>query len=170
MPFLPAALTEMNFTLTDHRGRATGPEDWIGRPTMVFFGFTYCPDVCPTILADISGWLDALDDDAERLNIAFVSVDPERDTQEAMASYVAAFDPRIAGYTGSPEEIARVARGFRVTYERITLESGGYTMNHTASVILYNDDGSFAGTIDYHEPREFALPKLRRVLASGDSQ
>ena len=108
----PVALTEMDFRLTDHEGNAVGPETLIGRPTMAFFGFTYCPDVCPTTLSDISGWLDDLGGEADEMNVVFITVDPERDTVETMAEYVGYFHPGIRGWTGPEEQIARVADGF----------------------------------------------------------
>lgn len=159
----PFALSEMDFRLTDHEGNAVGPETLIGRATMVFFGFTFCPDVCPTTLADISGWLDELGADAERVNVVFITVDPERDTVDAMREYVSYFHPVIRGWTGSPDEIAKAASGFRVIYEKVPVE-GGYTMNHTAGVFLFDTAGRFDSIIDYHEAREFAVPKIRRAL------
>ena len=163
----PVDLTAMDFRLTDHEGNAVGPETLVGRASMVFFGFTFCPDVCPTTLADISGWLDDLGAEAERMNVVFITVDPERDTVSAMKEYVGYFHPAIRGWTGSPDEIARAAEGFRVTYEKVPVE-GGYTMNHTAGVFLFNAAGRFVSTIDYHEPREFAVPKIRRTLETDD--
>lgn len=163
-PKRPAALSAVEFRLTDHEGRAVGPEDLIGRPSMVFFGFTYCPDVCPTTLSDISGWLDEFGAEAEDMNVVFITVDPERDTVEAMAEYVGYFHPAIRGWTGTPDQIARAAEGFRVKYEKISTEGGDYTMNHNASVFLFDAEGRFVTTVDYHEPREFAVPKIRRAL------
>lgn len=160
----PLPLSAMDFRLTDHEGNEVGPDTLIGRPTMVFFGFTYCPDVCPTTLSDISGWLDEMGEDAGRLNVIFITVDPERDTVEAMAEYVGYFHPSIRGWTGQEEQIARAADGFRATYKKVQTEGGGYTMNHTASVFLFDAEGQFVTMIDYHEPREFAVPKIRRAL------
>lgn len=158
------ALSEMNFRLTDHEGALVDSESLISSATMVFFGFTYCPDVCPTTLADITAWLDALGDDAKLLNVIFITVDPERDTVEAMAEYISNFHSAIRGWTGSKELITQAANEFRVNFERVVLDNGGYTMNHTASVQLYDAAGRYAGTIDYHEPRGNAVPKIRRVL------
>ena len=169
-PLLPSALTAMEFGLIDHDGDAVGPDTLIGRPSMVFFGFTYCPDICPTTLSDISGWLDALGEDAKDLDTIFITVDPERDTVEAMAEYVGHFDPSIRGWTGSLDEIMRAAEAFRVKFVKVATEGGDYTMNHTASVFLYDASGSFAGTIDYHEPEEFAVPKLRRLMANAAAE
>jgi len=154
----------MDFRLTDHEGNEVGPDTLIGRPTMVFFGFTYCPDVCPTTLSDISGWLDEMGEDAARLDVIFITVDPERDTVKAMAEYVGYFHPSIRGWTGQEKQIARAADGFRATYKKVQTEGGEYTMNHTASVFLFDAEGQFVTMIDYHEPREFAVPKIRRAL------
>ncbi len=161
---LPRPVGEMAFELLDHRGAVVRPQDWLGRPTLAFLGFTYCPDVCPLTLSDISGWLGELGPDADRLNVAMISVDPERDTPEVLAEYLANFDPRITGLTGDPGEVARALEGFRASAERLPAEDGGYTMNHTAGVFLFDADGRFANIIDFHEDRAFALPKIRRLL------
>ena len=105
----PVPLTTMDFRLTNQDGRDVGPETLIGEPSLVFFGFTYCPDVCPTTLSDISGWLDELGPDAEDLNTVFITVDPDRDTVETMVEYVSYFHPQIQGWTGSPDQIAAFA-------------------------------------------------------------
>ncbi|MGR3723473.1 SCO family protein [Abyssibius alkaniclasticus] len=160
---LPLPLSEMSFTLTTHRGENLSPADWIGKPTMVFFGFTWCPDVCPTTLSDISNWLEALGTEADRLNVALITVDPERDSPEILAEYLSYFDPRILGLTGPLSEIERAAAGFRVWFEKQPRDDG-YTMNHTAGVFLFRADGSFANIIDFHEDRSFALPKIRRAM------
>ena len=160
----PLSLSAMEFRLTDHEGNAVGPETLAGRASMVFFGFTYCPDVCPTTLSDISGWLDAMGEDAAAIDVVFITVDPARDTVAAMAEYVGNFHPAIRGWTGTPDEIARAAEGFRATFEKVPTDGGDYTMNHTASVFLFDAGGRFASTIDYHEPREFAVPKIRRAM------
>ena len=156
-----------DFELTDHQGMVRTDEDFAGRWLLVFFGFANCPDVCPMTLADISGWLDDLGAEAERMNVVFITVDPERDTVSAMKEYVGYFHPALRGWTGSPDEISRAAEGFRVIYEKVPVE-GGYTMNHTAGVFLFNAGGRFVSTIDYHEPREFAVPKIRRTLETDD--
>nr|WP_127110159.1 SCO family protein [Pararhodobacter zhoushanensis] len=160
---LPLPFADMSFSLTDQRGNMVRPEDWIGRPTMVFFGFTWCPDVCPTTLSDISGWLEELGTDADRLNVAMITVDPERDTTEVLGDYLSHFDPRIIGLTGTLEEIERAASGFRARFEKLARDDD-YTMNHTAGVFLFRSDGGFASIIDYHEDRRFAVPKIRRAI------
>ena len=160
---LPLPIGEMGFALTNHRGEPVRPTDWIGRPTMAFFGFTWCPDVCPTTLSDISGWLEELGPDADRLNTVFITVDPERDTQQVLADYLANFDPRITGLTGPMAEIERAAAGFRAKFEKVP-QGDDYTVDHTAGVFLFRASGTFGGIIDYHEDRRFSLPKIRRVL------
>ena len=154
------------FTMTDHRGQIFTMEDLGGRPTMMFFGFTACPEVCPTTLNDISGWLADLGPDADRLNAVFVSVDPERDSVEQIAGYLTAFDHRIVGLTGTPAQLGAMAKGYRFFYERIEIEGGGYTMNHTSSVYLLDGTGALVGTVDYHEAREIAVQKVKRLLSS----
>lgn len=160
----PLPLSQMEFQLTNHKGDAVGPETLIGRPSMVFFGFTYCPDVCLTTLSDISGWLDDMGEEAADMNVVFITVDPERDTVAAMADYVSYFHPAVRGWTGTEDEITRAAERFRATYTKVPTDDGDYTMNHTASVFLFAASGRFVTMIDYHEPREFAVPKIRRAL------
>lgn len=162
---LPLSLDKMAWQLGDHRGQTVRPSDWIGRPALVFFGFTWCPDVCPTTLSDISGWLEELGTEADRLTVALISVDPERDTPEVLESYLANFDPRIIGLVGPADQITRVAADFRVTYRKVPRDDGDYTMDHTAGVFLFYADGRFASIIDFHEDRRFAVPKIRRILA-----
>src|SRR6056297_1827128 len=161
----PMPVSALDFALIDHEGRPIGPETLVGRASLVFFGFTWCPQVCPTTLADISHWLDGLGTEAEALDVVLITVDPERDTVAAIAEYVGYFHPQIRGWTGSASEIARAAEGFRVRYEKVPLDGGDYTMNHTAGVFLFDADGALVSIIDYHEPREFALPKIRRAMA-----
>lgn len=160
----PLPLSLMEFQLTDQNGSFVGPETLLGSPAMVFFGFTYCPDVCPTTLSDISGWLDDLGEGATNMNVVFITVDPERDTVAAIAEYISYFHPAIQGWSGTLNETARAAAGFRVSYEKIATEDEGYTMNHTASVFLIDAEGQFSGTIDYHESRDIAVTKIRRMF------
>lgn len=152
------------FSLTDHRGRAVTERDFRGKPVAIFFGFTWCPDVCPTTLNEMTGYIAALGDEASRIHWVFVGVDTERDTPETMAAYLTAFDPRIVGLSGTEPQIAAAARSFRVLYRRVPLEGGGYTMDHSASVFLLDAQGRFAGTIDYKESEQTALEKLRLLL------
>lgn len=167
---LPTPIGQMGWSLNDHRGQPVRPDDWTGRPVMVFFGFTWCPNVCPTTLSDISGWLKELGPDADHLVVALVSVDPERDTPEVLVDYLSYFDPRIVGLTGSEKQIEQVATDFRITYRKVPLDDGDYTMDHTAGVFLFRPDGDFASIIDFHEDRRFAVPKIHRVLNPAEER
>lgn len=109
-------------------------------------------------------WARASVEGAEQLNVVFITVDPERDTAEAMAEYLGYFHAAIRSWTGPADQIARAADSFRASYQRVPAEGGDYTMNHTASVFLFDADGRFVSTIDYHEPREVAVPKIRRAI------
>ncbi len=152
------------FALTDHRGRAVTERDFAGRPVAMFFGFTHCPDVCPTTLGEFSAYMEALGPDADRMHWLFVTVDPERDTPEALARYMEAFDPRVVALTGTEAQVADAARAFRVVHRRVPLEGGGYTVDHTATTFLLDARGRFAGAIDPHEPDAAAAAKLRLLL------
>jgi protein SCO1/2 len=133
------------FTLTDHSGRRVSDQDFRGKFLLVFFGFTFCPDVCPTALQVSAAALDKLGSKADRVVPIFISIDPERDTPEAMARYVESFHPRLVGLTGSTEEIAAVARAYRVYYRKAKDEksAAGYTMDHSSIVYLMGPDGKF---------------------------
>lgn len=163
-PALPLSLADMDWRLVDQRGSPVTPADWLGDPVLVFFGFTWCPDVCPTTLSNIAIWLEELGPEAERLVVALITVDPERDSPAVLGEYVDQFDPRILGLSGPPEMIARTADAFRVRYESVPTDSGDYTMDHTAGVFLFRSGGAFAGIIDFHENPDFAVPKIRRIL------
>jgi protein SCO1/2 len=153
------------FTLRDVDGAAVTERDLLGRPSLIFFGFTHCPDVCPTTLGDVAGWMAELGASADRLQVFFVTVDPERDGPRELAAYAGLFDPRIRPLRGDETELAAIARAWRIVYRRVPLSGGGYTMDHTATLYLVGPDGRFAGTIAPQEGAESALPKLRRLIA-----
>jgi protein SCO1/2 len=155
------------FTLVDQTGRKVTERDVLGRPAVVFFGFTYCPEVCPTTLADITNWMGALGPDADKLSVYFITVDPARDTPEALAKYLSSFDSRIRGLTGTAADIDGVAKAFGIYYQRVEIE-GGYTMDHSSSVLLLDSSGRFAGTISYQEAKEIALAKLKRLAQQSE--
>jgi protein SCO1 len=139
-----------------------------GEPYGLFFGFTQCPDICPGTLSDVTSLMDDLDKGplaarAKRLRVLFVTVDPERDTRELLANYLSAFDGRIAGLVPTLEQLPGLARQFAAFYEKVPTSSG-YTMNHTASVYLFDREGRFAGTIDIKESRANQLAKLERLI------
>lgn len=153
------------FTLTTHEGGRLSDSDLKGKPFALFFGFTYCPDVCPTSLLDMTNLIKDLGPDAARMRFIFVSVDPERDTPEQLKLYMSSFDPAIIALTGTPAEIAETARVYRATYEKVPTSSD-YTINHTATTYLMDHEGRFVGTIAYQEAHDTALAKLRRLIAS----
>lgn len=157
------------FTLTTQSGAELSDTDLKGKPFAVFFGFTHCPEVCPTTLWETSQALEALGPEANRLKVLFISVDPERDDPEALALYLQSFDPRIVGLTGSEEEIAAVATSYRAYWRKVPTEDGDYTMDHTASIYLMDAAGEFTGTISYDEQADMRLAKLRKLLAGGVS-
>lgn len=153
-----------HFSLIDHRGRLVTERDFQNKPMLVFFGFTFCPDVCPTTLLEISNHLKKLGSDADKLQVLFITVDPARDTPETLAQYLQSFDPRIIGLSGTQEQINKVIATYKVSARRVEQAGGSYTMDHTASVLMMNREGQFAGTIDPHESEETALAKIRRLI------
>nr|WP_306890406.1 SCO family protein [Ancylobacter amanitiformis] len=152
------------FQLVDQDGRAVTQADFAGEPFLVFFGFTHCPDVCPTALYDLSQLFEALGPDADKVRGLFVTVDPERDTPDVMKSYLGSFDARIRGLSGSPEQVAAIIRAYRVYAKKVPTSDGDYTMDHTAIVYLMGKDGSFIAPFNLKRPPEEAAADLRRYL------
>lgn len=151
------------FALTSHKGEIVSNDTLAGKPYLVFFGFTHCPDICPTTLYELTDLMAELGTAADRLTTLLVTVDPERDTQEVLSEYMTAFDERFLAVRGSQTETDATVKAFAAYYRKVPLETGGYTMDHTAGVIMMGADGWFAGTVDMHEPRETVLAKLRRL-------
>jgi len=160
----PTAAIGGPFRLTDQNGNSISDRDLRGRPFLVFFGFTHCPEVCPTALADISQVMDKLGPDAEKMNALFVTVDPERDTPAVLKDYLASFNPRLIGVGGDAEALAAVARGYRVYYKKVPLKDGDYTMDHTAIVYLMDKKGQFVSPFSLRRRPEEAAAELRRYL------
>lgn len=130
------------FSLTDHNGRAVSERDFAGRFLLVYFGFTYCPDVCPTELGTMAAALDALDEQGEAVTPLFITIDPARDTPEALADYVSRFHPRMVGLTGTEAQVAAAARAYRVFYARVERpEMTQYLMDHSSFIYLVGRDG-----------------------------
>jgi protein SCO1/2 len=152
------------FQLTDQAGQTVTEKDLQGKPTLIFFGFTHCPDVCPTSLFEISEVLRAMGKDADRVNAWFISVDPERDTAAAMKDYLSSFDAHLQGLTGSPDAVARVISGYRVYAKKVPLKDGDYTMDHTAVVYLMDRDGKFVAPFNLKRTPEEAAKDLQRYL------
>jgi protein SCO1/2 len=155
------------FTLIDQRGEPITEAAFRGQPSAVFFGFTHCPEVCPTTLFELDGWLKKLGDDGKNIRAYFVSVDPERDTAEIMNTYVRNVSDRITGITGEPDRVYAMAKSFNIFWRKVETGDGDYTMDHTASVLLLHGSGDFAGTIAYGEDPDTALAKLKRLAEEG---
>jgi protein SCO1/2 len=152
------------FKLTDQNGQTVTDQDMKGRPFLVFFGFTHCPDVCPTTLFEVSQIFRALGPDANRVRALFITVDPERDTPALMKDYLSSFDPHMAGLTGDPAAVAAVAKAYRVYYKKVPLDQGGYTLDHTAIVYLMDKEGRFVSPFSLKRTTEAAAADLRRYL------
>jgi protein SCO1/2 len=152
------------FELVDENDRAVTERDFRTKPTAWFFGFTHCPDMCPTTLADLTAVLDRLGPDANKINVVFVTVDPERDTPEVLKEYLSSFDPRIIGLTGSREAIDAMAKAYFVHQAKVPQHDGNYTMEHTSKVLMTAADGRFVGTVDHQEPIESQVQKLRTLI------
>ena len=133
------------FTLTDNTGKRVTDQDFSGKYTLVFFGFTSCPDICPAGLQLMAGALEKLGTKAQRITPIFISVDPQRDTPEKLAAYVKNFDPRLGGLTGTPEEIAAVAKAYKVYYAKVPSKErpDDYTMDHTSIIYVMDPKGEF---------------------------
>jgi protein SCO1/2 len=150
------------FRLTDHEGRVITEQDLKGRPFLVFFGFTHCPDVCPTALFEISEIFRKLGPKAD-VRALFITVDPERDTPATLKDYLSNFDARIIGLTGDPDEIAAVVKAYRGYFKKIPLAEG-YTMDHTAIVYLMGKDGRFISPFSLRRTSDAAAADLRKHL------
>jgi protein SCO1/2 len=160
-----AALFGGPFTLTDTKGRTVTEADLKGRPYAMFFGFTRCPEVCPTTLSSLTRLHQALGKDAERLRIVFVSVDPGHDTPAGLGQYLASFPIPVTGLTGTPEQLAQIQKGYAVYVKKVPLDGGDYTIDHTAAVYLMDAEGRFVATLGYDEPEAEKLKTLKRFLA-----
>ena len=155
-----------DFELTDHRGMVQTDEDFAGRWMLVFFGFTNCPDVCPTTLSEVAAVMEGLGDEAAKVQPIFITIDPERDTPTALAGYVPLFDAGIIGLTGTPEQIAATSETFPIFFERIeeATAPGGYTMGHTSHLFLFDPRAGFANSWPYGTPAEEILADLRKRI------
>lgn len=152
------------FQLTDQSGQTVTEKSLQGRPSLIFFGFTHCPDVCPTALFEISEILHAMGNDADRVNAYFVSVDPERDSKDAIKDYLSSFDPHLKGLTGDPEAVAKVLSAYRVYAKKVPLKDGDYTMDHTALTYLMDRDGKFVAPFNLNRPPEVAAAELKKYF------
>ena len=155
-----------SFELTDHTGMVRTPEDFAGRWMLVFFGFTNCPDVCPTTLADIAAVMEDLGEKAKAVQPLFISIDPERDTPKTLAEFIPRFEAGIIGLTGTPKQIQRTAKNFYVFYEQLeeVTAPDGYAMAHSSQLFLFGPDAGYVMSWQYGTPVETVLADLRRRI------
>lgn len=152
------------FSLVNDEGQSVDQSIFKGNPSLVYFGYTHCPEVCPTTLFEVAGYLKELGEDGASIKSYLFTVDPERDTPEIMNSYVTAFSDRITGVTGTPEEMKRVIAGWRAFAEKVPNKSGGYSMSHTMDLFLIGSDGRLKGLIPYGADPGEAVRKIRSAL------
>ncbi len=154
-----------DFALTDHNGRPRTLADYRGKAVVVFFGYTQCPDVCPTTLATLAEAMKALGPDADRVQVLFVTVDPERDTQALLAQYVPAFDPRFVGLYGDAAATERVAKEFKVIYQKQPgATPASYTVDHSAGVFVFDPQGRLRLYLSHGQPPDVYVHDLRELL------
>lgn len=159
------------FTLVDHTGRTVTEKDFKGSFLLVFFGYTHCPDVCPTVLSNVATTLKALGEDVRHVRPLFITVDPEQDTPDVLDSYVKFFHPSIIGLTGTPEQIRTVTERYKAFYAKIPLKIEGrdarhglYTVDHSAFMYFMGPDGRYLDVFQYGTPPRQMATKIRQVL------
>jgi protein SCO1/2 len=160
-------LQEQTLSLTDQHGVMRSTEDFLGAPLAIFFGYTYCPDVCPMTLSVLQIAIDELSEDgidASGLQLVFVTVDFERDTPEQLAAYLSLFDMPVTGLTGDAAALKAVQKSFGIYVRRVEDAEGVVLWDHSSAVYLYDRDGAFSGTIVFEEPADFVRQKLERLL------
>ncbi|MCB5412301.1 SCO family protein [Pseudogemmobacter faecipullorum] len=160
-----ADIGQGDYHLVTHDGAPFTAETLVGAPSLVFFGFTHCPDVCPTTIGDIAGWKEELGAAGDDLRVFLITVDPERDTAGMLGDYVGWIDGGH-GVTGTPEEVQNAIRAFRIVASKVPLDNGDYTMNHTAYVMLFDRDGRFDQIFSYQEDPARVVAKLRAALGA----
>ncbi len=157
-----------DIALTDHTGKARTLADFKGKVVTVFFGYTQCPDVCPTTLTEMKGVLEKLGPDAARVQVLFVTIDPERDTQALLASYVPAFDPSFLGLYGSAEATAKIAKDFKVFYQKVPGKTpGSYTMDHSAGSYAYDPQGRLRLFLRHGQPIDGLVNDIKLLLVGN---
>jgi protein SCO1/2 len=153
-----------SFTLTDQDGNIVTDADFKGKPMLVFFGYTHCPDVCPTTLFEVSEVLRALGNDAGKAQALFITIDPERDTSKVMKDYLSSFDPHLRGLTGSVDAITSTEKAYRVYAKKVPGTNGEYTMDHTALVYLMDKQGQFVAPFNLKRKPADAADDLRKYF------
>lgn len=152
------------FTMADLEGRPVTEADLRGKPAVLFFGFTHCPDVCPTTLQQISAVLAALGPKGQAMRVAFITVDPERDDPASLKTYLSSFDPRITGLTGTPEQVTATEKAYRAYARKVPAKDGDYTMEHTALVYIMDAQNHFLGALDLTRPADEVAAQLARKI------
>jgi len=159
-----ASLPPAAFVLTDQDGRVVHEADLLKKPTVIFFGYTFCPEACPTTLARLEVLMKALGPQSNKLNVVFVTVDPARDTPHQLKQYLAAFDPRFIGLTGTDAQVAKAAKEYGVFYQKAPLPGGGYSMDHSTAVYLVDRSRGFSEILAPDQPQADQLDALKRLL------
>ena len=152
------------FMLLDKNSNKVTKADLLDSPTVLFFGFTYCPDVCPTTLQSLSVLIDKLGKDKNKIKFYFVSIDPERDTPAVLKDYLSSFNPKINALTGKQKDLDVLIKSFSIYTKKVPLDNNNYTMDHTASLILIDKNTSLVSTITYEEKNKVALEKLQKLI------
>lgn len=152
------------FQLVDTEGRVVTDKSLLGKPTALFFGFTYCPDICPTTLFGMTEAMAALGPAADALNVVLISLDPERDSPEHLKAYLTSFDPRIQGFTGTRAQVDAAAKAYRVHHHKIAMEGEAYSIDHSAAVYLFDADGKFVAPLSHAMPPASIAAHLRRLI------
>ncbi|MDH4234524.1 MAG: SCO family protein [Gallionella sp.] len=163
---ISAMFTQADFRLTDHNGKTRTLADFRGKAVALFFGYTHCPDVCPTTLADLAQAMSKLDKDADRVQVLFITVDPERDKPEMMAKYVPAFHPSFLGLYGDAQATAQAAKAFYVGYEKRATTSG-YNMDHGVGTYLIDPNGKVRLRAPLGQRADWLADDIRLLLAGG---
>lgn len=155
-----------DFALTDHNGKPRSLADFKGKAVVVFFGYTHCPDVCPTTMSEMAAVMQQLGPQADRVQVLFITVDPERDTQELLSKYVPAFDPRFLGLTGDKAATEKVAKDFKVFYQKVAgKEAGSYSMDHTAGSFVFDPQGRIRLFVRHGQGAEPIAHDLKLLLS-----
>ncbi len=159
-------LADATFSLTSSTGEVITNDDLIGQPQLMFFGFTHCPEICPTTLYRLSSTMETLGV-SDQVGIVFVTVDPERDHAEALSDYISNFSKNVIALTGSDQDVKTLADHYRVVIQRVSLADGDYTVDHTASVFMFDQDGAFSGVIAWGESDQMIEGKILRLVKAG---
>jgi len=153
------------FSLTDHTGKPRTLADYKGKVAIVFFGYTQCPDVCPTTMAEMASVMQKLGPQADQVQVLFITLDPERDTPQLLASYVPAFDKRFVGLYGTPEQTAKTAKDFKVFYSKVPgKEPGSYTIDHMAGSYVFDKDGRLRLFLRHGVTADSIVHDVRQLL------